>query len=670
MLGLLANSRYRTFFRTIPLLSIFVTALLISSLTTPASSATVARDADSTFLRVCPGDPASVSLRLSDFLAARPDLAHFPNFRVASHAITFFYRLCSDKSFLSATFGTVLINDVFQPESPRDPSLASPMLSASSFILDRRRKYPDRFMSVKHASKSSVVLVNNVVQSLHIHSLPDQNAQGYFIASRTGVHDVFVDTRALSDTCVSSDPSSCQPGAVRRIQSLHSLGESSSLASSFNIPTEARRETSPQLDKNNVVGRQKKCVSQSLACATNQAQRVLKVTLVADQFYCANVSLTSSKFKLNDGAPIFANMKSTFDKIAEIFVDQTCILLDAVNFVAFCNPKTSPFTPAFYGPQLRTNFASWWQQKYKSATHAKILLTGSGLSKGGFAGSAGRGTVCQPENSFAWAIGCNALVVAHELGHIVGAFHDIADTTSLMSEFTTKDTEPRFSANSLNEIFNEVDCQSTKCMKVVTPTPSPAPLVCSGTTSDTQQFGCTWFTTLGAIDASAGKIVISSSQSHGQIVLQGTTSDSRTNKRRVAFLAAIITPSSAYINPETIMLAGQQKTFGSFGYFKGKLSYPAEDIVISPFYTTCCNQDLFVHMKVGLYSTITNNGVPSRKLFNATRTFKVRVSCNNPCAADPGGRSVAAKYPLIKCPACVPTSYTPMSRSHLALGKQ
>lgn len=639
------------FLPTVVTLFCIATVLLAPLIAASISSSTAQFDFDTTALESCPGDLASVPLRLSDFFAKRPDLAHFANFRVATHAITFFYRLCSDGSLLSATFGTVLINNVFKPWYRRDPSLSSPTLSTPLYFLDRRRKYPMKYMSVKHALKSSVVVVNNVVQSVHVHSLTQQNAEGYFILTRTDVYDVFVDTRALSNTCVSSQPSSCQEPTTRRVQQPQHRPEPNPFIPFMKMTTERTSQKAQQLKHHLSARSHLGCKRQRNKCASRSAQRVLKVTLVADHFYCANVS-TSGKFKKNDGAAVFGNMKSTFDKVAEIFVSQTCILLDAVNFVAYCNPNRTPFAPSFYNLDLRFNFADFWRQKYRSSNHAKILLTGSGLVDS-YAGSAGRGTICQPENSFAWAIGCNALVVAHELGHIIGASHDLSDMTSLMYAFTTEKTEPRFSTSSLNEMFDEIDCQSSRCMAVITPTPSPSSIVCTDTMSDTQQFGCSWVPNVGVIDTSGGTITITASQSYGDFVIRGVTQDSKNYKRRVAFMAAFMTSSSADIDGDTIVSTGVFQAYGSQGYYTGKLSYPAKTVIISPLLTTCCNQILFVHMKVGLYSTITNNGVESRKLFNATGKFPLRVVCNDPCAGDPDGRSIPAAHGVTKCPACI-----------------
>lgn len=632
-------------------LALITLSLTLTLAALPAHSLhTHTRNFHSQTLAPCPNQPASPPLSLADFLAARPHLAHFPNFRRPEHAITFFYRVCPDNSLLSATFATVLIPDLLRPPTERHPLLASSASTSARFFLNGRTVDPRPAMSVRHCGAFTTVLVGGVIHAVHVNSLSAQNAQGYFIATRTGLHDVFVDTRALSYTCVSSTPASCDPPA-------------DALRVPPGLP--ARPPPPPHLHRSVLLPARPararaRCRRVTPGCASPDARRVLRVTLVADPFYCANVTLTGGRLKRGGGARVFAHMVATFEKVADVFFSQTCILLQPVNFAAYCNPKSSVFTPQFYGAQLRSNFAAWWKNKLDSSSHAKILLTGSGLLQAASAGSAVRATLCQPENSFAWAIGCNALVVAHELGHIVGAFHDQADRTNLMYDVTTKDTEPRFSANSLAHIFEQVDCQSTKCMPLLTPPPSPAPVSCSQTTSSASQFACAYNSHTGGISTPAGKVSIVAGQAYGGYVVQGLTKDSSISKRRLAFMAAVITPASGGAGGEAGGSREVFKTFGSQGYITGKLFVSSKDIVISPVYSACCGATLYAHLKVGLYSTVTNNGVVDRKLFNASATFPLSVACTNPCAKDPAGTSVAAAPGVTKCPACIPSSYTPM----------
>lgn len=185
-----------------------------------------------------------------------------------------------------------------------------------------------------------------------------------------------------------------------------------------------------------------------------------------------------------DSAAVIAK----FLNIAEVLYDaQFSIRFRIVSQHSY--REQSPYTATDVGGLLAqfvinsenpTNFGVS-REEYRDAISLNHLFTGKDL-EGSVVGMAYIGVLCSaPALSYGvtqyFGDLLTPLILAHELGHNFGAYHDISDSTGLMYPNISVPAPNHFSSTSIREISNHLAANSKCLLQEVAPILSPIPTV-------------------------------------------------------------------------------------------------------------------------------------------------------------------------------------------------
>lgn len=143
------------------------------------------------------------------------------------------------------------------------------------------------------------------------------------------------------------------------------------------------------------------------------------------------------------------------------FEKASCVKLALVHLDGHCADANDPYIPLMKGTTttVRPLFAQIWQSAPFTSVRRDGVLLISDLD--GFRGSqycsrAHVGSACSKVNGFGWVWGPVPRFTAHEIGHMLGAWHDTSGTSVMTTTFDTS-IPLVLSANSTNIITSFID---------------------------------------------------------------------------------------------------------------------------------------------------------------------------------------------------------------------
>jgi len=174
-----------------------------------------------------------------------------------------------------------------------------------------------------------------------------------------------------------------------------------------------------------------------------------------------------------------AHIATVINAASAIFEEQMGITLEVKNQHVFTSSSTSPYTSTSSESLLEQFLAYGEQHRHLGSAHNYFLFSGKKW-EGNVAGIAFMGVTClHPDVAYGatrnFSAPYDALVLAHELGHNLGADHDQGTVpATLMYPALSSSGQNRFSTKSKNEMTSHLS-KAPGCFSEVTTTPTPAP---------------------------------------------------------------------------------------------------------------------------------------------------------------------------------------------------
>lgn len=350
-------------------------------------------------------------------------------------------------------------------------------------------------------------------------------------------------------------------------------------------------------------------------------------------------------------------LHALFSAASRPFLISTCVRVAVVYIDGHCKDPQDPYSglQKLSDIPLALEFISIWRQpKYQLVKRDVVyLITGfnDGTTSTGFAIPGVQGGVCSLADSFGWVEGIIPGVLAHNIGHTVGASHI---QEGLMFPFYRPGPVPLLAPQSVAEITAFVDnralagCLSTQKPKaplipIVTEVPRPTTLPEYGTCAVSRRrenvLSCTNKLVVGRIRSSkgAGTLVVKSWQEFGQfrVYVRGLTSGIRIEKfRGLQHLNGTFTAQQVAFQSDFVPTAavGLRRNDVNIRWPRPKL--------------TCCDQILYIFINVhwcrGLGA--------AKKCDQRFSRFSRRIPCNSPCYGKTG--DVLPMSQKRRCPSC------------------
>lgn len=187
------------------------------------------------------------------------------------------------------------------------------------------------------------------------------------------------------------------------------------------------------------------------SCRSRTVIKEVKVAIAFDNSLCELYG--------NSPKAAFLAVRAAVEEAGVPFRKKTCLRLKVVDVDGACeDPKD-----LFKGYKRKTvlkildHFSRDWSKKRKHIARDVALYLPGAAPKGNVVGVAWQDGVCSNEKGYCWAANQHPFVIAHELGHILGATHT---SKGLMQDKWTGDERLKFGEESVEQIAQFVDTDS------------------------------------------------------------------------------------------------------------------------------------------------------------------------------------------------------------------
>lgn len=182
--------------------------------------------------------------------------------------------------------------------------------------------------------------------------------------------------------------------------------------------------------------------------ASGAPGRNVEVAIAFDSDFCASHGGSASDAE--------AAIRTLVAAASEPFSASSCLKLVASHIDAYCDKANDPYMSlkGLDAAKILEGFRSMWTSD-KTDLSRDVAYFISGFEDGTMtAGRAYVGAACSNMVGFGWAEGDSPFILAHELGHSLGADHD---SEGLMSAMLGPGIEMKFSGASMDSIMKFVD---------------------------------------------------------------------------------------------------------------------------------------------------------------------------------------------------------------------
>lgn len=180
------------------------------------------------------------------------------------------------------------------------------------------------------------------------------------------------------------------------------------------------------------------------SCQKGSPPRQVELAVAFDAEYCNVFSV--------DGAEAAQSLRALVAEAEKAFSDDTCIRLKVNSFDGVCNAGNDPYSNI--GSDPLEMFRQYWISNMDSVKRDVAYFVSGAEDGTSTAGRAYLRATCNNAYGYGWAEGNSPAILAHEMGHTLGADHA---ESGLMKPSLSGNDPLKFSAASLQEIISFVD---------------------------------------------------------------------------------------------------------------------------------------------------------------------------------------------------------------------
>lgn len=199
-------------------------------------------------------------------------------------------------------------------------------------------------------------------------------------------------------------------------------------------------------------------------CDEQSTPRFLDIAVVLDK------SIFSSTFS-NDLTRAQIATVNLVESASSLFAKKTCVRLRVTHFEAICeSDKTDPYITLrdLKTSKVLDGFREIWQVDRKTIRRdLAVLLTEGDTSSTRLRGVSFLGVICNLDFSYAWTEGMSPFMLAHVVGHSLGAQHSLSGVMKAVLKEGENDLV--FKKESQKEMISYIDSEAFECMSTSSP---------------------------------------------------------------------------------------------------------------------------------------------------------------------------------------------------------